>query len=419
MILLSELKAVIAHQREKIEALESHPRQLLQELQIIDNFALVISGIRRCGKSTLLSQLINQQKNDWLYLNFDTPRLYNFEFNDLRLLDQIIAEKSIKTLYFDEIQLMERWEVYVRGKLDEGYHVVVTGSNASMLSRELGTKLTGRHITKELFPFSYNEYCSYKNLELNNQSLRSYLETGGMPQYIQTGYTEILQLLVNDILYRDIAVRHNIRDERPLRHLFMFLVANIGNLISANNLKSLASVKSANTILGYLNFLEASYLIQLMPRFSYSYRVQQVNPRKIYFIDNGIQAAISPSFSPDWGRRLENMVFWELRRLGFDLYYYKDNAECDFVVTHKGVPHTLIQVCSELNNDTMHREVEGLKEAMEFFKMEQGYILTLDQHDTIVIANKTIKVLPVYELGALDGALDSGALDSIKRANIF
>ena len=164
MILLSELKAVIAHQREKIEALESHPRQLLQELQIIYNFALVISGIRRCGKSTLLSQLINQQKNDWLYLNFDTPRLYNFEFNDLRLLDQIIAEKSIKTLYFDEIQLMERWEVYVRGKLDEGYHVVVTGSNASMLSRELGTKLTGRHITKELFPFSYNEYCSYKNL---------------------------------------------------------------------------------------------------------------------------------------------------------------------------------------------------------------------------------------------------------------
>ena len=158
MILFSELKAAIAHQREKIKALESHPRQLLQELQIIDNFALVISGIRRCGKSTLLSQLINQQKNDWLYLNFDTPRLYNFEFNDLRLLDQIIAEKSIKTLYFDEIQLMERWEVYVRGKLDEGYHVVVTGSNASMLSRELGTKLTGRHITKEFFPISINEY---------------------------------------------------------------------------------------------------------------------------------------------------------------------------------------------------------------------------------------------------------------------
>lgn len=402
MILLSELREIIDYQRQKIKSQKSHQRQIIDELQVIDNYALVISGIRRCGKSTLLSQLISQQNQDWLYLNFDTPRLFNFEFEDFRLLDQIIAESDVKTLYFDEIQVVDQWEIYVRGKLDEAYRVVVTGSNASMLSRELGTKLTGRHITKELFPFSYEEFCDFNRVKANEESLRNYLETGGMPQYVKTGYTEILQSLVNDILYRDIAVRHNIRNDRPLRHLVMFLVANVGNLISANKLKSIVGVKSANTIQEYLSFLEASYLIQLIPRFSYSYRIQQVNPRKVYFIDNGIQAAISPSFTPDWGRRLENMIFWELRRQNFELFYYNENnVECDFVVTRNEAVQMLIQVCLELNNDNMSREIEGVKDAMQFFKLSKGYIITLNQRDTIVSGDKTIEVIPAYEIKSL------------------
>lgn len=402
MILLSELREVVDYQRQKIKNQKSHQRQIIEELQVIEDYTLVISGIRRCGKSTLLSQLISQQNQDWLYLNFDTPRLFNFEFEDFRLLDQIIAESNVKTLYFDEIQVVDGWEIYVRGKLDEAYYVVVTGSNASMLSRELGTKLTGRHITKELFPFSYKEFCDCRSIKTNEQSLRNYLETGGMPQYVKTGNTEVLQSLVNDILFRDIAVRHNIRNDRPLRHLVMFLVANVGNLISANKLKTIVGVKSANTIQEYLSFLEASYLIQLIPRFSYSYRVQQVNPRKVYFIDNGIQAAVSPSFSPDWGRRLENMIFWELRRRNFELFYYNENnGECDFVVTRNGAVEMLVQVCLELDNDNMHREIEGIKDAMLFFKLSKGYIITLNQRDAIMVGDKTIEVIPAYEMESL------------------
>ncbi|HNS30335.1 MAG TPA: ATP-binding protein [Tenuifilaceae bacterium] len=402
MLILSELREIIDHQRQKILNLKSHQRQLIDELEIIDNYALVISGIRRCGKSTLLSQLIKQQNHGWLYLNFDTPRLFNFEFKDFRLLDQIISENDIKTLYFDEIQVVNQWEIYVRGKLDEGYQVVVTGSNASMLSRELGTKLTGRHITKELFPFSYREFCEFQNMDFNHQSLNSYLEIGGMPQYISSGNTEVLHTLVNDILYRDIAVRYNIRNDRSLRHLIMFLVANVGNLISANKLKTLIGVKSVNTIQEYLSFFEAGYLIQLGPRFNYSYRVQLVNPRKIYFIDNGIQAAISPSFSPDWGQRLENMVFWELRRQNFELFYYNENnAECDFVVTRNGDVQILIQVCQSLNADNMHREAEGLTNAMEYFNLLKGYIITLNQRDTMVSEEKSIEVIPAYNLEEL------------------
>ena len=193
MILLTDLRGVIDTQRERVLSQKSYSRSLLNELTIENDFALIISGIRRCGKSTLLSQLINKQKKEWLYLNFDTPQLFNFEFSDFRLLDEILKEKSnLKTLLFDEIQVVEQWEIYVRGKLDEGYCVVVTGSNASLLSRELGTKLTGRHISKELFPFSYLEFCDFKSIEQNKESLINYLQTGGMPQFIKTENTDIL-----------------------------------------------------------------------------------------------------------------------------------------------------------------------------------------------------------------------------------
>lgn len=326
MILLTDLRGVIDTQRERVLSQKSYSRSLLNELTIENDFALIISGIRRCGKSTLLSQLINKQKKEWLYLNFDTPQLFNFEFSDFRLLDEILKEKSnLKTLLFDEIQVVEQWEIYVRGKLDEGYCVVVTGSNASLLSRELGTKLTGRHISKELFPFSYLEFCDFKSIEQNKESLINYLQTGGMPQFIKTENTDILHALVNDIIFRDVAVRNNIRDDRALRNLLMFLVANVGNLISANKVTNIIGVKSPTTVQEYLSLFESSYLIELMPRFSYSYKAQIINPKKVYFIDNGLHSAISPSFSPDMGRKFENMMFWELRRKQYQTFYFSEN----------------------------------------------------------------------------------------------
>lgn len=399
MIKQSELIDVISSQHEDIQRPVTYQRDLLKDLHLTDGFALIISGIRRCGKSTLLTQLILKLTQRSLYINFDTPKLYNFDFTDFRILDEIIGQDTnLKYLFFDEIQIIEGWELYVREKLDAGFLVVVTGSNASLLSRELGTKLTGRHITKELFPFSFSEFCGYKKLDKNNNSLEQYLNIGGFPQFIDTGNEDVLKALINDILYRDIAVRHNIRDEKPLKNLLMFMVANVGNLISANKLKTIIGVKSSVTVLEYLSFLEDTYLIHLVPKFTYSYRAQLVNPKKIYFIDNGLQSAISPSFTDDRGRKFENLLFTTLRLYTSEIYYYNENAkECDFVVCKNTQVKALIQVCFELNFDNIEREQSGVFDAMNFFNMKIGYIVTKNQKDKISIKGKTIIVIPFYE----------------------
>ena len=215
MISRSDIIEAIRMQGERIKKGQGYRRDLLSSLSpLLQDYALIISGIRRCGKSTLLFQMLmdKYQLEETVFLNFDTPLLYGFEFNDFRIVDEVIKEnEKCRVLFFDEVQVVEGWEVYVRGKLDEGFYVVVTGSNASMLSRELGTKLTGRHITKELFPFSYAEYCGYKEQEIGEGSLYDYLYKGGFPQYLQLDNPDVLSDLVNDIVYRDIAVRYNIR----------------------------------------------------------------------------------------------------------------------------------------------------------------------------------------------------------------
>ncbi|MCQ9328840.1 ATP-binding protein [Pelistega suis] len=400
MLLKSEIKQAIETQKQQLTG-QTYPRQMLEKIKILPNFALVVSGIRRSGKSTLLAQLIEKQKqNSYLFLNFDTPKLFDFEFGDFALLDEIIAEnKKIKTLYFDEIQVVEGWEIYVRGKLDQNFQVVVTGSNASLLSRELGTKLTGRHISKELFPFSFVEFCEFLGKQNNANAVEDYLQQGGFPQYLQLGEDEILNALINDILYRDIIVRFGIRDERSMKRLLLFLAGNIGNLITAGKLKQSLEVKSTATVQEYLSHLEQAYVIQMLPKFAYSYKVQLANPRKVYFIDNGLQRVISPSFSPDLGRKLENAVFWELRREFAELYYYNENhKECDFVVCQNSMPVQLIQVCWQLNAENIVRERDGLLDAMNFFGFEQGKIITLNQEDKMIIDGKTIEVLPFFQV---------------------
>lgn len=400
MLLKSEIKQAIETQKQQLTG-QTYPRQMLEKIKILPNFALVVSGIRRSGKSTLLAQLIEKQKqNSYLFLNFDTPKLFDFEFGDFALLDEIIAEnKEIKTLYFDEIQVVEGWEIYVRGKLDQNFQVVVTGSNASLLSRELGTKLTGRHISKELFPFSFVEFCEFLGKQNNANAVEDYLQQGGFPQYLQLGEDEILNALINDILYRDIIVRFGIRDERSMKRLLLFLAGNIGNLITAGKLKQSLEVKSTATVQEYLSHLEQAYVIQMLPKFAYSYKVQLANPRKVYFIDNGLQRVISPSFSPDLGRKLENAVFWELRREFAELYYYNENhKECDFVVCQNSMPVQLIQVCWQLNAENIARERDGLLDAMNFFGFEQGKIITLNQEDKMIIDGKTIEVVPFFQV---------------------
>lgn len=402
MISRSDIIEAMRVQGERIKRVKSYKRDLLSSLpSLVMDYALIISGIRRCGKSTLLAQILTDryQFEEAVFLNFDTPLLYGFEFNDFRIVDEVIKEsEQYKVLFFDEIQVVDGWEVYVRGKLDEGYYIVVTGSNASMLSRELGTKLTGRHITKELFPFSYAEYCGFKEQEIGETSLYDYLYKGGFPQYLQLDNSDVLSDLVNDIIYRDIAVRYNIRDDHSLKSLLAYLVGNVGNLVSASKLKQVLGVKSTSTVSDYFSYFEQTYLISFVPKFSYSYKSQLLNPKKVYCVDNGVVSIASPSFTRDEGRRLENMVFTELRRRYKEIYYYNENQhECDFVVAENSVPRLAIQVCYALTAENRQREIEGLLDALAFFKMSDGLLLSFNQSDKYIVEDKTIHVMPVYE----------------------
>jgi predicted AAA+ superfamily ATPase len=398
MVQQSVIQQVIDAQKQKIQ-IQSFglERNILSTLPDIRTHALIVSGIRRCGKSTLLLQLLQRDKQKTLYLNFEDPRLINFELADFQLLDNIIVDSKCDVLFFDEIQVIEHWELYVRQKLDEGFKIVITGSNASLLSRELGTKLTGRHITKELFPFSYQEFLSFKSLQPDVHSLQKYMDIGGFPEYVKTKNTDVLDALFQDILNRDIVVRYGIRDVRALKRLAGYLISNVGNLVTANKLQQPLGVKT-NTILEYFSYLEDSYLVNFMPKFSYSLRVQSVNPRKIYVIDPGIVKIASNSFTKDLGHSLENMVYWYLRQSGKEIYYFNENGhECDFVVIKNGEIDQLIQVCYELTPENKEREQRGLQEAMDFFHTDKGLIVTYNQKDAYMQNGKQIAVLPAYE----------------------
>ena len=192
-------------------------RDAFPNIPIIENFATIITGIRRCGKSTLLLQVLQDKFKDALYLNFEDIRLTGFDATDFIRLEKEISRRGIKVLFFDEIQLIRRWEIFIHQLLNQEYQVFVTGSNASLLSKELGTHLTGRQLSMELFPFSYPEFLDFKALSPNKESAIAYLKTGGMPEYVKNNHPQILSNLLNDILIRDIAIRHGIRDIETLK----------------------------------------------------------------------------------------------------------------------------------------------------------------------------------------------------------
>jgi len=393
------LQRVIDTQKKKMFRLGAgFQREILSNIPVLQSHALIVTGIRRCGKSTLLQQMLETDDSKKLFLSFEDPRLFNFEISDFEILDSIIENSKCETLFFDEIQVINGWELYVRQKLDENFHVVITGSNASMLSRELGTKLTGRHISKELFPFSYREFLGFKSLQADEKSLQKYMNTGGFPEFIKTNNTDILIELFQDILNRDIIVRHGIRDARSLKNLAVYLVSNTSNLVTASKLQQPLNIKTAATILDYFSFLEDAYLVNFMPKFSYSLKVQMVNPRKIYVIDPGIINVASTAFTENKGLLLENLIYWELRRQGKELYYFNENkAECDFVVLKNEKLEQVIQVCYELLPENREREIRGLTEAMDFFKTDNGFIISFNQRDAFIYNGKRIEVLPAWD----------------------
>lgn len=393
MVLKSDIENVFKDQQIFLfEHQKTVTREYLPKFTILGNQIEVISGIRRCGKSTLMRQIILTYYKNVAYFNFEDSRIFGFEISDFQKLNEVMGD-NYEAYFFDEIQNIQNWELYIRQLHDRGKKIFITGSNASLLSKELGTRLTGRHIRHELFPFSFPEFLQFKKLENNVESLETYISLGGFPEFLQTENKEVLQNLLKDIVFRDISIRHGIRNTQVLMDLTLFLLSNIGKETSYNSLKKTFNMGSAVTISDYIAWLEDSYVMFLLPRFSWSIKNTSVNPRKVYAVDTGLVNANTLSFSKDLGRLLENCIYLFLKRKGYQLYYFRENKECDFVVFEEKVCKQLIQVCEIVNNDNLKRETEGLLEAMDFFKMTEGYIITKNQSDTLVFGNKTIYLI--------------------------
>ncbi|MDE1824972.1 MAG: ATP-binding protein [Candidatus Micrarchaeota archaeon] len=360
--------------------------------------ALIISGIRRAGKSTLLHQLSKRFAN-FHYLNFEDPRLSDFGLNDFEKLDELFTKEYGDYEYYllDEIQKVEKWELFVRSRLDRKKKFIITGSNASLLSKELGTSLTGRHVDLELFPFSFKEYLLFKNKKAELPTFKGYLMDGGFPEYAKYGNSEVLQRLFIDIIQRDIVARYKLREPKVLEQMAVYLLTNIGREFSYNNLKEVFNLGSVSTVTAYISYFEDSYLLFSVPKFSFSLKKQLVNPRKIYAIDNGLARVNSVSFSSDSGRMLENMVFLGLRRKFNQIFYFSGKNECDFLVRDKNKIIMAIQTCYNLNSDNKEREFNGLVEALKEVDLSEGLILTYDQEDTFKIEKKRIIVKPVWK----------------------
>lgn len=399
MILKETLRKVIRAQREELSKFEyGTEREELGKIELNVPFAIIVSGIRRCGKSTLLRQVMKKTKH-FYYFNFEDPRATGLEVNDFQKLDELFREEYGESdcYFFDEIQNVQKWELFVRAMLDRKKHFLITGSNASLLSKELGTRLTGRHLKHELFPFSYQEFLVFASKKAGAESFAEYLQKGGFPEYLKYGRSSILQELFNDIIMRDIVVRHKLRSPKTIKEMALYLITNAGVEFSYNKLAKTFNLGSTNSAVAFVSYLEDSYLLFTISKFDYSLKKQAVNPKKAYSIDLGLSNVNSVSFSSNKGRTLENRVFLDLRCANKEVYYFKGEKECDFLVKEKNRVAAAIQVCYELNEDNKERELSGLVEALEKFDLSDGLVLTYDQEDELKISGKIIHVKPVWK----------------------
>jgi uncharacterized protein len=412
MLTKSALSTVLRDQRMEVESVsDSIPRDALDSiLSHAGDSALVIKGVRRCGKSTLMMQLIALRfGEDFLYVNFDDERLYGFKASDFQTLMEASEETFGKTknLFFDEIQNIPGWELYANRMLRVGNKIFITGSNANLLSRELGSHLTGRHTDMELFPFSFREYLKAKEVKITKsystkekatltRHFKDYLKNGGMPEPTISGNQTILTQLINDIIQKDIVVRHGVRKPQELKIVLNFMIANSGASITYRSLLEHFRIKSPNTIQKYIEYARETYLLFTVNRYEKRLKLLEKNPKKIYCMDNGLVSQIMPDHMEKNGALLENLIAIQLYKNRYDFYYYrgKTNNEADFVIPKK---NQAIQVCYNLTEKNREREVRGLLEAMEQINAEEGIILTLEQEQEIHEKNKIIIVIPAWQ----------------------
>ncbi len=410
-----EIKRAIIGQREfkrTIHYVERESR-IQNEISLQDPFIRIVTGVRRCGKSTLMEQVRSNSSGNYYVLNFDDNRLTGFGADDFEKLYEAFHElfEPQKTWYFDEIQNIKGWELFIRRLHNEGHKVFITGSNARMLSAELGADLTGRYIQSELFPFSFAEFLRFKNISLEKnfiyspektmmvkKAFREYVTDGGFPEYLLTKLPDYLQTLYENIIYRDIVARHQIRNTQTLLELAHFLISNISKETTYNALRVNFGLANAITVKEYIGYLEDAYLLFSINKFDYSLKKQLANPKKIYCVDTGLANMVSFKFSENIGRKLENLVFLHLRRKQSGIYYHKSSCECDFLIVNKGRIENAVQVCRSLDEpETRKREIRGLLEAMQEHLLPEGFIITEDDEETIKTNDSVIHVLPAWK----------------------
>ncbi len=399
MIRKDDLYIIVNQQfRSHLMQPDTIPRNVTERINPVPGRAHILTGIRRSGKSTILRQLADRFGQVY-YLSFEDLRLTGFESEDFEKLDNVFRENfGEQGVYLlDELQNVRDWERFIRQKLDEGCRMVITGSNAKLLSRELGTHLTGRHSDLEIFPFSYDEYLTFMKISDSDASFGDYFYQGGFPEFVRYQSNDYLQGLLTDILVRDIAVRHGVRNVKTLKEIAVYLLTNVSREFTYHSIRKIFQLGATSTVADYLAMFEECYLLFMVPRFDYSLKKQAWHPKKIYCVDNGLAIANSLSFSGDHGRMLENLVFNALRRYYREIYYYRNVHECDFLVREKGSVTEAFQVCYQLTSDNITRERDGLLAAMDEFGLNSGIILTMNESDVLKAGSKRIIIQPVKD----------------------
>lgn len=388
-------------------------RKLLDSDQI-----KVITGPRRAGKSIFCLQLLQGRK--FAYINFDDENLAGLKTEDLNLVLKAFYEIHGKPeyLFLDEVQNIEGWELFVNRLKRSGFNIIVTGSNARLLSQELATHLTGRHFALELFPFSFREFLDYSGFDrrieapttekiaLIMRQLERYISIGGFPEtYKELDAKRYLSSLYSSILTRDILLRHRIKYIKALREMSHYLLTNFSCRMTSNKLKKIFGFQSVHTAQNYFSFLEESYLIFQIEKFSFKIKEKSTAPRKVYAIDTGLVHSLPGRFSPDRGRFYENIVAVDLlRRRGrepdLELYYWQDYSgrEVDFVLKNGLAVVELIQVCLNLEDyDARERELNSLLKAGKELRCSDFLVITSERSGVEKFRGKAIRLVPLWQ----------------------
>lgn len=408
---------VLAEQKEYVEGYEPDKwveRREEQFFEFDSSLAQVVIGVRRSGKSTLCHKVLLEHHVKYGYVNFDDDRLANLKVEDLNTVLSCIYQIygiDIKYIFLDEIQDVDGWHLFVNRLLRANQHVVVTGSNAKLLSSELATHLTGRYNEIHLFPFSFREYCEYHHINTNGvttkgeaemkRAFMEYIMDGGFPEMQnirnKRGY---VQSLLEAIVTKDIQQRFKIRNVDVLRKISNHLINNVCQEVNYGNIAELLGTTD-QTVKKYVDYLRQAFLIQLLCKHSFKSK-ERIRNAKAYIVDPGLQNNRENSFAADnVGWRLENVVYIELLRRCtndfLDIYYYKASPrskEVDFVVCNQNKTVELIQVAYDIENEkTYNRETSSLVKASTSLRCENLTLIAFTKTRVVEIEGKRIKIL--------------------------